>query len=433
MAGGATERTGRRHGGCHRRVAGGGEMKRLPLDGIRIADLTMMWAGPYATRVLAEMGAEVIKIESPRAWDNIRTLIPQPGVADPWNSSYYFNDYNRDKKSLTLDLADPRGKGAFLRLVPHCDVVLENYRAEVLDNLGLGHDVLREAREDIILVSMAGYGKTGAERGHVGFGPIIEQMSGLASMTGYGDEGMPVKTGISYGDPVAGKAAVAAVVLALIHRRKTGEGAFIDLAQREVLSTLIGEAFVASSLRGEEPVHRGNRDGRYFAQGVYRCAGEEQWVAISVRDAGDWERLCAVTGIVEHLGAMSNDARHAEIDRRIAGWCAWREPQEVFETVSRAGVPAGRVLDTKTIHEDRHLEERRYWVELPHPRMHAWKQPRSAWQFIEARPRLQRHAPLFGEHNLEILGGLLGMSAEEIAELEAAGVIGDAPANPGVG
>ncbi len=408
-------------------------MKRLPLDGIRIADLTMMWAGPYATRVLAEMGAEVIKIESPRAWDNIRTLIPQPGVADPWNSSYYFNDYNRDKKSLTLDLADPRGKGAFLRLVPHCDVVLENYRAEVLDNLGLGHDVLREAREDIILVSMAGYGKTGAERGHVGFGPIIEQMSGLASMTGYGDDGMPVKTGISYGDPVAGKAAVAAVVLALIHRRKTGEGAFIDLAQREVLSTLIGEAFVASSLRGEEPVHRGNRDGRYFAQGVYRCAGEEQWVAISVRDAGDWERLCAVTGIVEHLGAMSNDARHAEIDRRIAGWCAWREPQEVFETVSRAGVPAGRVLDTKTIHEDRHLEERRYWVELPHPRMHAWKQPRSAWQFIEARPRLQRHAPLFGEHNLEILGGLLGMSAEEIAELEAAGVIGDAPANPGVG
>lgn len=408
-------------------------MKRLPLDGIRIADLTMMWAGPYATRVLAEMGAEVIKIESPRAWDNIRTLIPQPDVADPWNSSYYFNDYNRDKKSLTLDLADPRGKGAFLRLVPHCDVVLENYRAEVLDNLGLGHDVLREAREDIILVSMAGYGKTGAERGHVGFGPIIEQMSGLASMTGYGDDGMPVKTGISYGDPVAGKAAVAAVVLALIHRRKTGEGAFIDLAQREVLSTLIGEAFVASSLRGEEPVHRGNRDGRYFAQGVYRCAGEEQWVAISVRDAGDWERLCAVTGIVEHLGAMSNDARHAEIDRRIAGWCAWREPQEVFETESRAGVPAGRVLDTKTIHEDRHLEERRYWVELPHPRMHAWKQPRSAWQFIEARPGLQRHAPLFGEHNLEILGGLLGMSAEEIAELEAAGVIGDAPANPGVG
>lgn len=408
-------------------------MKRLPLDGVRIADLTMMWAGPYATRVLAEMGAEVIKIESPKAWDNIRTLIPQPGASDPWNSSYYFNDYNRDKKSLTLDLADPRGKAAFLRLVPHCDVVMENYRAEVLDNLGLGHEVLREARKDIILVSMAGYGKTGPERDHVGFGPIIEQMSGLASMTGYGDDGVPFKTGISYGDPVAGKAAVAAVVLALIHRRKTGEGAFIDLAQREVLSTLIGEAFVAASVRGEAPVQRGNRDARYVAQGVYRCAGEEQWVAISVRDAGDWERLCNATGIVEHLGALSNERRHEEVDRRIAGWCARREPQEVFETVARAGVPAGRVLDTKAIHEDRHLGARGYWVELPHPRMHAWKQPRSAWQFIEARPTSQRHAPLFGEHNREILGGLLGMSADEIAKLEAAGVIGDAPANPGVG
>ena len=408
-------------------------MRRLPLEGVRIADLTMMWAGPYATRVLAEMGAEVIKIESPTAWDNIRTLIPQPGVADPWNSSYYFNDYNRDKKSLTLDLADPRGKAAFLRLVPHCDVVMENYRAEVLDNLGLGHEVLREARPDIILVSMAGYGKTGAERGHVGFGPIIEQMSGLASMTGYGDDGVPVKTGISYGDPVAGKAAVAGVVLALIQRRKTGKGTFIDLAQREVMSTMIGEAFVAASLRNEAPVQRGNREPRYFAQGVYRCAGEEQWVAISIRDAADWGRLCAATGIVEHLGAMSNDSRHEEIDRRIAGWCAWREPQEVLEAVARAGVPVGRVLDTKTIHEDRHLEERGYWVELPHPRMHAWKQPRSAWQFVEARPTPRRHAPLFGEHNREILGGLLGMSAEEIAELEAAGVIGDAPAKPGVG
>lgn len=408
-------------------------MKRLPLEGIRVADLTMMWAGPFATRVLAEMGAEVIKIESPKAWDNIRTLIPQPGVADPWNSSYYFNDYNRDKKSLTLDLADPRGKDTFLRLVPHCDVVMENYRADVLDNLGLGYDVLRAARRDVILVSMAGYGKTGPERGHVGFGPIIEQMSGLASMTGYGDDGVPFKTGISYGDPVAGKAAVAAVVLALIQRRKTGEGAFIDLAQREVMSSLIGEAFVAASLRGEAPRHRGNRDSRYFAQGVYRCKGEEQWVAISVRDAREWKRLCGATGIVEHLGALSDEAQHEEVDRRIAGWCAWREPQDVLELVARAGVPVGRVLDTKAIHEDPHLEERGYWVELPHPRMRAWKQPRSAWQFVEARPQPRRHAPLFGEHNREILGGLLGMSAEEFSELESAGVIGSAPANPGVG
>ena len=147
-------------------------MKKLPLAGVRVADLTMMWAGPYATRLLAEMGAEVIKIESPRSWDNIRTLIPQPpGTEDPWNRSFYFNDYNRDKKSLTLDLAQPRGREVFLRLAEKCDVVIENYRADVLEKLDLGYDVLRSARPDIILVSMAGFGKTGTERGHVGFGP----------------------------------------------------------------------------------------------------------------------------------------------------------------------------------------------------------------------------------------------------------------------
>lgn len=406
-------------------------MKRLPLEGIRIADLTMMWAGPYATRILAEMGAEVIKIESPRAWDNIRTLIPLPGVDEPWNASYYFNDYNRDKKSLTLDLAHPLGRETFLALVSHCDVVIENYRADVLDNLQLGYEVLRQARPDIILVSMAGYGKTGPERHHVGFGPIIEQMSGLASLTGYGDDGVPFKTGISYGDPVAGKAAAAAVALALIQRRRTGRGTFIDLAQREVLATLIGEAFVAASLRGETPVHRGNRDPRAFAQGVYRCAGEEQWLAITFRTRDEWERAATLLAIDPALppGVPASDA----IDARLAAALADRDPQEVFQLLAGAGIPAGRVLDTVTIHEDPHLEARRAWVELPHPRMHPWKQPRSAWRLREADPWPRRHAPLFGEHNDEILRGLLGLDDARIAALREAGVIGDAPVNPGVG
>lgn len=402
-------------------------MKKLPLDGIRIADLTMMWAGPYATRVLAEMGAEVIKIESPRAWDNIRTLIPQPGVEEPWNSSYYFNDYNRDKKSLTLDLARQPGKETFLKLVAKCDVVIENYRAEVLDNLGLGYDVLRKVKPDIILISMAGYGKTGPERNHVGFGPIIEQMSGLASMTGYGNDGVPFKTGVSYGDPVAGKAAAAAVALALIRRQKTGNGTFIDLAQREVLSSLVGEAFVAASLRGEAPVHRGNRDSRFFAQGVYRCAGEEQWVAVSFRTEDDWKRGAAVLGV--DAGARNND----DVDRILQQELASREASETVERLAAAGVPASRVLDTVEIHSDPHLNGRGYWIELPHPRMPKWKQPRTAWWMREAQPMPGRHAPLFGEHNDEILRGLVGLSGDEIAALREGGVIGDAPVNPGVG
>ena len=408
-------------------------MKKLPLDGVRVADLTMMWAGPFATRILGEMGAEVIKIESPRAWDNIRTLIPQPGIEDPWNSSFYFNDYNRDKKSLTLDLAQDLGKQTFLKLVTKCDVVIENYRADVLDNLGLGYEVLKAAKPDIILVSMAGYGKTGPERDQVGFGPIIEQMSGLASLTGYGDDGVPMKTGLSYGDPVAGMAAASAVALALIQRRKTGEGAFIDLGQREVLSTFIGEAFVAASLRGEEPVHRGNRDARYFAQGVYRCSGDEQWLAITMRTLGEWRSVAAALNLTEELTDVPKEGRLDEIDRRIAGALAGMDPQAAMERLAKAGVPAGRVLNTADIHTDAHLDARGFWVELPHPKMATWKQPRSAWQLKEAAPTPRRHAPLFGEHNREILSGVVGLSDGEIAELERAEVIADAPVNPGVG
>ncbi len=411
-------------------------MKRLPLEGVRVADLTMMWAGPYATRLLAEMGAEVIKIESPSAWDNLRTLIPQPDKTEPWNSSFYFNDYNRDKKSLTLDLAQEPGRQVFLRLVPHCDVVIENYRADVLDNLGLGYDTLRAARPDVILVSMAGFGKTGVERDSVGFGPIIEQMAGLASLTGYGDDGIPYKTGISYGDPVAGVAAAGAVALALIQRRRTGQGSFIDLAQRETMATLIGEHFVAASLRRASPVHHGNRSDRFAPQGVYPCAGEEQWLAISVRDNAEWQALAALIAADElsSLGLRQRIAAHDLIDERITAWTSHRAPQDAMEVLQANGIPAGRVLDTDAIHHDPHLTARGYWVELPHPAMdHPWRQPSTSWHLVEANPHLRRHAPLFGEHNHEILAGLLGLSDGEIADLEASDVIATAPVNPTVG
>ena len=410
-------------------------MKRLPLAGIRVLDLTMMWAGPYATRVLAEMGAEILKIESPGAWDNIRTLIPLEGVAEPWNASWYFNDYNRDKKSVTLDLAQARGRELFLELVAQADVVIENYRASVMDNLGLGYETLRAARADIIMISMAGFGKFGAERDHVGFGPIIEQMSGLASLSGYGDDGVPYKTGVSYGDPVAGKAAAAAVAMGLIKRRKTGLGVHVDLGQRETMSTLIGEAFVAASLRGEEAPQHGNRDSRFAPQGVYRCVGSEQWLAISVRTDHEWRALAAVAGADSLAGLSFRERleRHDELDALLGAWAAGQDPQAAMETLQGAGVPAGRVLDSEQIHDDRHLAARGYWVELPHPRMHAWKQPTTTWRFFEANPQLRRHAPLFGEHTREVLSTLLGVSEDELDALQAQAVIGDAPLNPGIG
>ncbi|MDQ1425712.1 MAG: hypothetical protein QOD72_3210, partial [Acidimicrobiaceae bacterium] len=262
-------------------ASGQGERGQLPLSGLRVIDLSMMWAGPFATMHLAAMGADVIKIESPSAWDNIRTLIPQPGVADPWNSAYYFNAYNRDKRSLTLDLAQPEGRELLLRLLADADVLLENYRADVLDKLGLTTEVLRTANPDLVTVSMAAFGKEGPDSSYVGFGPVIELMSGLSSLTGYEGDGEPFKTGISYCDPVGGLYAVAATVLGLCARDAGDGGRLVDLAQREGAMTLIGEAFVAAS-RGDEIVPYGCRDDRFAPQGVYRARGDEQWVVVWV-------------------------------------------------------------------------------------------------------------------------------------------------------
>lgn len=420
-------------------------MKRLPFEGLRVADLSHFWAGPAATARLAEMGAEVWKVESPRAWDNGRTLIHQPGVATPWETSYWFEAWHRDKKSVTLDLARPRGRELFLRLVEHCDVLVENYRADVLDKLGIGWDVLQATKPELIIVSMAAFGKRGPDAGLVGFGPVVELMSGLTARTGYGDgTGEPYRAGVAYGDPVAGMAAVTAIGLALIRRRRTGRGAVIDLAQRETAAAMAGESFVAASLRGEAPVHRGNRDERFVPQGCYRtapstvelgAAHDEQWLVVSCRDDADWRALAAEIGRADLAGLSVEErrARQDELDDVLSAWARGVDAQQAMERLQAAGVPAGRVLDSGSVLDDPHLNRRGFWVYLPHPLMRRHKQFRSTWRFVEANPQLRRHAPLFGEHNHEVLGGVLGLTDDELAQLAADQIIGTAPIDPGVG
>ena len=406
---------------------------QLPLAGIRVIDLTMMWAGPYATLRMAEMGAEVIKVESPSAWDNIRTLIPQPGVAEPWNSAFYFNAYNRDKQSLTLDLAKPAGRELLLRLVAHSDVLIENYRADVLDKLGVGVEVLHAANPNLVVVSMAAFGKHGPDRNYVGFGPVIELMSGLASLSGYGD-GEPFKTGISYGDPVAGIFAVAATALALLGAHT---GIHVDLAQRETAMVLIGEAFLAAG-RGEEPVHRGCRDARFAPQGCYPVDGDDQWLVISVRTDNEWLAFCDVLGLgdvndLRHYNESERHLHHDDIDAAITAWSQTQDPQAAMDALQAVGVPAGRVLDVSAVLNDPQLVARGFWVELAHPEMHDYRQQGVVWPMADAHPEPRRHSPLFGEHNTLILQGLLGCSDDDLDQLRADAVIADRPINPGVG
>ena len=411
-------------------------MTKRPFDGVRVADLSMMWAGPYATKVMAEMGADVLKFESPRAWDNIRTLIPQPGADDPWNTAFYFQEYNREKRSVVLDLASDAGRDAFLRVVAHCDVLIENYRADVMDNLGLGYHAVRTVRPDIVYVSMAAFGKTGSDRDLVGFGPVIELMSGLASLTGYDGDPEPFKTGISYGDPVAGVHAVGAIALALLQRARTGQGCFIDLAQRQGAAALAGEAFVAAQRnRGAPPPHRGNRSERFAPQGAYPCEGNQQWLVVSVVTDDQWRRCAAHIGR-DDLAPLTLDermTRHDELDDAISGWCAARDPQVAMEELQAIGVPAGRVLDSATVHTDPHLNARRFWVEVPNPKMRRFKQAGIAWRVAGSDAQLTRHAPFFGEHTREVLTNIAGYTDTDVDALYADGVTADAPVNPGIG
>ena len=409
--------------------------RSAPLHGVRIVDLSMMWAGPYATKLLAEAGAEVIKIESPRAWDNIRTLIPQdPSIPDPWNSSYYFNEYNHSKKSLTLDLTTDAGREVLLSLVATADVVIENYRADVLDNLGLGDEVLRAANPSVVLVSMAGFGKTGPLRDNVGFGPIIEMMSGLMSLTGYGDDDVPIKTGVSYGDPVGGLHAVAAIALALVARDRTGSVGHIDLAQRETAASMAGPAFVATSLRADDPVHGGNRDDRFVPQGCYRAAGDDQWVVVSVGSDAQWAAVCALVDRPDlaSLDAADRLARHDELDASIEAWTTGRSATEAAEALQARGVPAGEVWDTLAIHDCPQLTDRGFWRMLDHPKMRPYRQTGPTWRIVGPPLPEQRRAPFFGEHNAELLTEL-GRSTADVARLAADEVVADAPVDPGVG
>ncbi|MGI9595892.1 MAG: CoA transferase [Acidimicrobiales bacterium] len=406
-----------------------------PLAGIRVLDLTAFWAGPYATKLLAELGAEVVKVESPSAWDNIRTLVPQdPSIEDPWNSAFYFNEYNHSKKSLTLDLAQDRGRELLLRFVAGADVVIENYPADVLDNLGLGHDVLRAANDSIMLVSMAGFGKTGALRDHVGFGPIIEMMSGLMSLTGYGDDEVPYKTGISYGDPIGGLFATAAVSLALLAGHATGEGRHIDLAQRETASSMAGPAFVAASRRAEEPPHRGNRHPRFAPQGCYPTAGDDRWLVLSVRSDDEWVGLCRLMEAPD-LAPLTVDQRrdrHDELDRILSRWTSDRDGPAIQCLLQDCGIPAGVVVDTLAIHDDPQLVSRQFYRVVPNPKMRPYRQTGPTWRLTDAPDHEMRRSPFFGEHNAELLAEL-SLTEAELRELTEAGVIATEPINPSVG
>ncbi len=404
-----------------------------PLAGIRLVDLTMVWAGPFGTRLLGDYGAEVIKVESPRAWDLLRALGMIPRDVPRWyNQSAYFNHNNRSKYGVALDLRSDRGRDLLLKLCAVSDVLVENFRTDVMDNLGLSYEAVRAVNPRIIYISMPGHGKSGPERDYVAYGSNVEQLAGLVSLSGY-EGGEPMKTGFSYGDPMAGTALVAAVAMAIRHRNRTGEGAQIEVAQRENLGMFVGEHIVDYSMNGELRPPIGNRHAHFAPHNVYPCAGDDRWVAIACETDGHFASLCRLIGQPDltadprYATLPARKANERDLDPIIEAWTLVRGHHEAMHLLQCAGVPAGAALTIPELMADPHLRGRGAWTQQTHPDAGTWEVEAIPWQFSRTPGHARLPAPGFAEHNDYVFGTLLGLSDAEVAALVAAGVTASHP------
>jgi benzylsuccinate CoA-transferase BbsF subunit len=394
----------------------------LPLSGIRVADFTWVWAGPFGTMQLAHLGAEVIRVESQSRVCVTRRLPPfadgQPGP----NRSGYYNQYNQGKASFCLNLKKLEGLEIAKKLVAVSDIVAENFAAGVMDKMGLGYEVLRQIKPEIIMIAMSGYGASGPESAYVSYGPAQVPMSGLSSLTGF--PGFPpMHVGFSYGDPNGGLHGAFAVLAALMHRARTGEGQYIDLSQWETSVVVLGEGVMEQVMNGTQPPRMGNRDPYMVPHGLFRCQGDDRWVSIVVASEEEWQRLCM--GMDQP--ALAADSRFATLAVRkqnedaleevLNTWTVALTAEEVTAKLQAAGVAAFPALTNKELAEDSHLRSRGFFVELPHAEVGVRQHAGVPWVFSDTPCQVRRPAPCLGQDTDEVMQRVLGYSAEEIAGL----------------
>ncbi|MBW2091702.1 MAG: CoA transferase [Deltaproteobacteria bacterium] len=520
-------------------------MQKKALEGLRILDLGAVWAIPHAGTLMANMGAEVIKVESIQFLDMVRGLIsPFPVLAEsypdrtagehPWNRNNYFNDTNLGKLSITLNLTDKKGLEIFKRLLKISDVVMENFRLGTMERFGLTYEVMKEVNPGIIYVSAPGYGAGGPESEYVAFGANQWHATGLANITGYPDE-EPVQASINYGDPIAGVHVFGLVMAALLYRKRSGKGQFIDVSQTEPGVRCIGEFILDYTMNDRLPGRIGNRHPWLAPQGCYRCRPTEtyikvlitseeewkafcraidmpdlarddrfstaekkwenrqeldriiedeytsyysphealapikregitagpaagpddfskppqykflaplgpyrcmdldQWITLTVTSEEEWRALCGVMGQPELAGDerfSSNEARYRNQDtlnELIENWTISQNHYEVFHLLQRAGIAAGPALAMNEVLSEPQHRFRGLYQPVTHPETFTYLEPNHAWLMSETPRKLKGPSPCLGEHNDLVYGGILGMSREEIEELEREQIIGVIP------
>ncbi len=425
---------------AERSVAGTGPKKAavappsapsLPLAGIRVAELCWVWAGPYAGMLLASLGAEVIKVEGHRRTDLMRRSVnwplPEPAPRHiPPNQGMAFNSVNLYKKSLAVDLSQDEGVEIARRLAATSDLVVDNMRPGALAKLGLGYDDLRRQREDIIVASSSGRGHVGPERNYLGFASVHQGLGGGAYVTGYPDS-HPCHSG---GDVDLLNAMTLAVSLlaALHHRRRTGEGQFIDFSQSEGACSILGDLLLGFEMTGQVPERMGNAHPVYAPHGVYAAWGTDRWIALEIRDDDEFFRLAKALGQAELAvddrfstrGARKKN--EAELDRLIEEWTRDRDRDWMVAKFEEAGLAVAPSRNARDLYADRQLRERGSFVTVAHPELGDLELVGAPWKMSDAPPP-DSPAPLLGEHNHEILEELLGYSPEEVKRLRALDVL----------
>ncbi|WP_454620222.1 CaiB/BaiF CoA transferase family protein [Bradyrhizobium cenepequi] len=404
---------------------------RLPLEGIRVVDFSMGWAGPICTRTLADLGADVIKIEAIQYPDWWRGVDRRPAyvLEKMYEKSVRYCIMNRNKRAITLDLTRPQGLNLAKRLLADADLVVDNYSVEVLPKLGLGYDVLSKLNPKLVMMSMSAFGAGSVHRDCRAYGSTLEQGSGLPSVVGDAG-GSPVMSHTAFGDAVGGLNGCAAVLTALIHAKLTGKGQFIDLAQIECMMPFAAPWIIAHSIDGRPPTKYGNRHPDFVPHGCFRCAGEDNWIVIAVSSDAMWPKLATLLGRADWASdetLKTADGRRrieSEIEAAIAAWTAGRDAEEAMNLLQAAGVAAGVARLPIDLLRDPQLRARGFIQEVN--RAFIGKHPQPSMPFREsAHPfPIRGIPPTLGEHNYEILSGMLGLSDTEIEQLERDGIIG---------
>jgi crotonobetainyl-CoA:carnitine CoA-transferase CaiB-like acyl-CoA transferase len=380
-----------------------------PFDGLKVVDLGIFWSAPYLSMYLGSLGADVVKIESVQRPDGFRYSATFPELGDDWyERSLVWQATNLSKKDITLDLSRPEGQDLVWRLLEGADVLIENFSPRVVESFGLSEDAVRERFPNLIYLRMPGFGLVGPWRDHVGWAMVYEQACGLAQVTGFPD-GPPLNPG-GFADPVVGMHAAVALQAALHHRDRTGEGQVVEIAQVEVMAAVTAEQVIVAQATGVAPGRTGNQSDEAVFEGVYPA--EDGWVAVSVRDAEDQAALDRVFGPTD--------------EETLAGWIAERGAAEAAEAVLAAGVPASAVLAVPGMLTEPQLVARDYYQPLTHPLVGEIPYPGWPMSFSAGVPEHHRWVtPTLGQDNDEVLGGRLGLSADELAVLREQRVIGE--------